>query len=74
MTTTALPIIARLALPLTERACDALCNDLATALNDDDLTERDCYIIIALADMHSDDHAAHIIDTIRDNNFLDLDI
>lgn len=72
--TTALPIIARIMLPLNDRACDSLCDRIATALNDDTLTPRATRFIAFLVEGDRDDHCAHILDTIRDNNFHDLDI
>jgi hypothetical protein len=77
ITPSSLPILARLLFPLTERACDRICNRLIALLDAesdfDDPTQLnpfDLDRIMTLARLYDptcSTHAAHIRDTIRDN-------
>lgn len=77
ITPSSIPLLARLLFPLTERACDRICDRLIplldaesptddmTQLNTDDLDR--IMLLARLYDRTESNHAAHIRDTIRDN-------
>lgn len=77
ITRTAIPFLIRLAFPLTESACNRICDSLIPLLNaesdyrdNSQLNPRDLDLIMTFArfyDSSESFHAAHIRDTIRDN-------